>query len=123
MRHLLIALLAFASAFGTVYANKRFVEMEYHKNRIKLDDGTNNKPQVLKDETGTELKFKSLVGALNYMTLQGWELVDTKSVTSGSGHVGAYGGSSSTGTKVYYIFQKETADTELSEIVNKSFKD
>ena len=80
--------------------------MEFHKNSIKLDDGSNKKPQHIKGKDGKDLKFTSLIGALNYMSLQGWELVDTKSITSGSGYVGAYGGASSTNTKVYYIFSK-----------------
>ena len=56
------------------------------------------------------------------MSLQGWELVDTKSVTSGSGYVGAYGGGSETKTKVYYIFSKDISDEELEQIVNDSYK-
>ena len=97
--------------------------MEFNKNCIKLDDGTNKKPQNLKDETGKDLKFTSLIGALNYMSLQGWDLVDTKSVTSGAGFVGAYGGASSTNTTVYYIFCKEISEEELQKAVNNSFKD
>lgn len=97
--------------------------MEFHKNSIKLDDGSNNKRQAIKREDGKDLKFTSLIGALNYMSLQGWELVDTKSVTSGSGYVGVYGGASSTSTKVYYIFSKDVSDEELEKVVNNSFKD
>lgn len=48
--------------------------MEFHKNSIKLDDGTNKKRQPIKDEDGKDLKFISLIGALNYMSLQGREL-------------------------------------------------
>ena len=96
--------------------------MEFHKNSIKLDDGSNKKPQNVKGEDGKDLKFTSLIGALNYMSLQGWELVDTKSVTSGSGFVGAYGGGSSTSTKVYYIFSRDVSDEELKQIVDNSYK-
>lgn len=102
-----------------VSAKKIFVEMEFHKNSIKLDDGTNKKRQALKDSNGDDLKFISLIGALNYMSLQGWELVDTKSVTEGSG----FGGISATDTEVYYIFCKDVAEEELQEAVNNSFKD
>ena len=105
-----------------VAAKKLFVEMEFHKNCIKLDDGTNKKAQTLKDSEGNELKFTSLIGALNYMSLIGWELVETKSVTSGSGYVGTYGGASSTNTKVYYIFCKDASNEELQEAVNNSYK-
>lgn len=92
--------------------------MEYHKNSIKLDDGCNNKAQVLKDEDGKDLKFTSLIGALNYMSLHGWELVDTKNVTQGA----SYGGYGETNTKVYYIFSKEVNDYELEEAVKNSYK-
>ena len=96
--------------------------MEFHKNTIKLDDGSNKKAQPIKGEDGKDLKFTSLIGALNYMSLQGWELVDTKSVTSGSGYVGAYGGASSTNTKVYYIISKNVSDEELQQVVDNSYK-
>lgn len=103
-------------------AKKLYVEMEYKKNSIKLDDGTDRKPQTVKGTDGKDLKFNSLIGALNYMSLQGWELVDTKSVTTGGGFVGAYGGASSTSTTVYYIFCKEVSDEELEETVANSYR-
>lgn len=107
---------------SNLQAKKLFVEMEFHKNSIKLDDGSNKKRQTLKDKDGQDLKFTSLIGALNYMSLQGWELEDIKSVTSGSGYVGVYGGGSSTSTKVYYIFSKEVSNEELEQVVNNSYK-
>lgn len=103
-------------------SKKLYVEMEYKKNSIKLDDGTDRKPQTVKGTDGKDLKFNSLIGALNYMSLQGWELVDTKSVTTGGGFVGAYGGASSTSTTVYYIFCKEVPDEELKETVANSYR-
>lgn len=105
-----------------VNAKKLYVEMEYKKNSIRLDDGSNKKPQTIKGSDGEDLNFNSLIGALNYMSLQGWELVETKSVTNGGGYVGAYGGASSTSTTVYYIFCREVTDEELKAIVNNSFK-
>ena len=123
MRKLIFSILVALFCFNFMQAKKVFVEMEYKKNSIKLDDGSNKKAQTLKDENGNDLKFISLIGALNYMSLQGWELLDTKSVTSGSGYVGAHGGASSTSTKVYYIFFKEVTDEELQEIVSRSYKE
>ena len=117
---LLIMLLIFACS--NTQAKKLFVEMEFHKSAIKLDDGSNKKPHTLKDDSGKDIKFNSLIGALNYMSLHGWDLVDTKSVTSGSGYVGAYGGTSSTDTKVYYIFCKEVTEEELQQVVANSYK-
>lgn len=115
-------ILMFFLACSSMQAKKLFVEMEFHKNTIKLDDGSNKKPQPIKGDDGKALKFVSLIGALNYMSLHGWELVDTKSITSGSGYVGAYGGASSTNTKVYYIFTKDVSDEELQQVVDNSFK-
>ena len=123
MRKLIFTILVTLFCFNFMQAKKVFVEMEYNKNSIKLDDGSSKKAQTLKDENGNDLKFISLIGALNYMSLQGWELLDTKSVTSGAGYVGAYGGASSTSTKVYYIFFKEVSDEELQDIVSKSYKE
>lgn len=122
MKKIILILLVSIFTCSTIQAKKLFVEMEFHKNSIKLDDGSNKKRQALKGEDGKELKFISLIGALNYMSLQGWELVDTKSVTSGGGYVGAYGGASSTSTKIYYIFSKDVSDEELEQIVNDSYK-
>ncbi len=122
MKKILLILIAIF-ALQTAEAKKLYVEMEFHKNCIKLDDGTNKKHQKLKDADGNDIKFTSLIGALNYMSLQGWELVETKSVTKGSGYVGTYGGGSSTNTKVYYIFCKEVSDDELKQAVDDSYKE
>lgn len=115
---LLILILSFLTC-SNIQAKKLFVEMEFHKNSIKLDDGSNKKRQPIKGKDGKDLKFTSLIGALNYMSLQGWELIDTKSVTQG-GTVGGYG---STDTKVYYIFSKDVTDEELESIVKNSYKE
>ena len=123
MKKIIFTILVTLFCFNFMQAKKVFVEMEYKNNAIKLDDGSSKKAQTLKDENGNDLKFISLIGALNYMSLQGWELLDTKSVTSGAGYVGAYGGASSTSTKVYYIFFKEVSDEELQDIVSKSYKE
>ena len=123
MRRFIFTILVTLFCLNFMQAKKVFVEMEYSKNSIKLDDGSRKKAQTLKDGNGNDLKFISLIGALNYMSLQGWELLDTKSVTSGAGYVGAYGGASSTSTKVYYIFFKEVSDEELQDIVSKSYKE
>lgn len=119
MKKLIFLLLAIIFACSSIHAKKLFVEMEFHKNSIKLDDGSNKKRQAIKGEDGKDLKFTSLVGALNYMSLHGWELVDTKSIIQG----GTYGGSGGTDTKVYYIFAKEVSDEELKEIVDNSYKE
>ena len=113
-----VLLISFSISARFVFA----IIMEYKKNSIKLDDGTDRKPQTVKGTDGKDLKFNSLIGALNYMSLQGWELVDTKSVTTGGGFVGAYGGASSTSTTVYYIFCKEVPDEELEETVANSYR-
>lgn len=93
--------------------------MEFHKNCIKLDDGTNKKKQALKDKDGNDLKFISLIGALNYMSLQGWDLLGTKSETEGF----VYNGSGGSDTKVYYIFSKDVSDEELQDAVDNSYKE
>ena len=123
MRRFIFTILVALFCLNFMQAKKVFVEMEYNKNSIKLDDGSSKKAKTLKDENGNDLKFISLIGALNYMSLQGWELLDTKSVTSGGGYVGIYGGASSTSTKVYYIFFKEVSDEELQDIVSRSYKE
>lgn len=122
MKKLLVLCTLLLLTSQLVNAKKSYVEMEYRKNSIRLDDGSNKKPQTIKGNDGKDLKFNSLIGALNYMSLQGWELVETKSVTKCGGYVGAYGGASSTSTTVYYIFSREVSDEELEVIVNNSYK-
>ncbi len=122
MKKVLVLLGALLLITQLACAKKLYVEMEYKKNSIKLDDGTNKKSQTVKGADGKDLKFNSLIGALNYMSLQGWELVDTKSVTQGGGYVGVYGGASATSTTVYYIFCKEVTDEELEEAVANSYR-
>lgn len=108
---------------GVAEAKKLYVEMEYRKNSIWLDDGSNKRPQAVKDADGAVLKFRSLIGALNYMSLQGWDFVEAKSITSGSGYVGSYGGFSSTDSRIYYIFCKEVLEEELQAVVESSYRD
>ena len=88
--------------------------MEYSNNTIKLDDGSNKKSQAIKDQNGNDIKFFSLIGALNYMSLQGSELLTTKTMT--------YELAGVIDSKVYYIFFKEASDEELKDIVSKSYK-
>lgn len=118
MRKVLIVLGVLFLTAQLVCAKKQFVEMEYEGNSIKIDDGTSKKQRTVKNSKGKDLKFKSLIGALNYMSLQGWELVDTKSVTSG----GQYGGYGSTNTVISYIFSKDVSDETLEQVVGKSYK-
>ena len=120
MSKLAILLSLFFFASQPIEAKRIYVEMEYDNHSIKLDYGTDKKPKTVKGSDGNDLKFKSLVGAFNYMSLQGWELLETKSVVRGRGS--AYTGYSRTSTNVYYIFYKEVSDEELQNVVNKSYK-
>lgn len=100
-------------------AKKLYVEMEFSNNSIKLDDGTKKNKQAVKDKNGKDLKFTSVIGALNYMSLQGWELIETKSMTLGY----SFDGTGESETKITYIFCKEVPDSELEEVVSNSFKE
>ena len=51
---LLILILSFLTC-SNIQAKKLFVEMEFHKNSIKLDDGSNKKRQPIKGEDGKDL--------------------------------------------------------------------
>lgn len=124
MKTILSIVVLLLSFCHSAEAKKIFVEMQYHKNRIKLDDGSNKKPQPIKDENGKDLKFVSLIGALNYMSLQGWDLVGSK--TSGAEESGAVVGGvviSSSDNKISYIFCKDVTYEELQEAVNSSYKE
>lgn len=94
--------------------------MEFHNNSIKINDGSTKKHQAIKGTDGNDLQFISLIGALNYMSLQGWELVGSR--PSGSGDVVNYGSISSISREVYYIFSKDVTDEELEQAVNNSYK-
>ena len=43
--------------------------------------------RVIKDETGKEIKFNSMMDALNYMGTQGWEFVQAYAITMGNTNV------------------------------------
>ena len=51
---LLILILSFLTC-SNIQAKKLFVEMEFHKNSIKLDDGSNKKRQPITGEDGKDL--------------------------------------------------------------------
>jgi len=65
----------------------RYVEVRYPlfglttKNKVVIDHGDRvwalggDPVQMITDEEGKEIKFKSHIHCLNYMTEQGWELV------------------------------------------------
>ena len=114
MKKLIFTILLALFCFDFMQAKKVFVEMEYSNNTIKLDDGSNKKSQAIKDQNGNDIKFFSLIGALNYMSLQGSELLTTKTMT--------YELAGVIDSKVYYIFFKEASDEELKDIVSKSYK-
>lgn len=113
MRKLIILFLVFCLTTQFIDAKRLYVEMEYINNTIRLNDGSNKKPQTVKGSDGEDLKFKSLIGALNYMSLQGWELLDTKPIN---------GGDASHTLVAYYIFYKDVPDEELEAVVKISFK-
>lgn len=122
MQRISSILIGLVIACSSIQAKKLFVEMEFTHNTIKIDDGTSKKPQTIKGEDGKDLKFLSIVSALNYMSLSGWELVDIKPVITGDGYVGVYGGGNSTRTKLYYILYKEVLDEELEQVVKNGYK-
>ncbi len=125
MKKLIAFTVLFIFATTSMVAKKLFVEMEYESmnNTITLDYGTNKKAQTVKGDNGKALKFISLVSALNYMSLQGWEFVQIKSELKGNGYLSQYGGASSTYTTAHYIFCKEVSDEELKDVVEKSFRE
>lgn len=120
MKKILILLGSLLISAQFVCAKRLYIEMQYKNNSIKIDDGTNKKSQTIKGTDGKDLKFKSLIGALNYMSFQGWDLIETKPIVSGRGSI--LGGTSSTDTKVYYIFSKDVSDEELKKIIEDSYK-
>lgn len=114
MKKILILLGSLLISAQFVCAKRLYIEMQYENNSITIDDDTNKKSQTIKGTDGKDLKFKSLIGALSYMSFQGWDLIETKPIVSGRGSI--LGGTSSTDTKVYYIFSKDVSDEELKRL-------
>jgi len=112
-----------AIGMGSVYAKKIFVEMEYDNHRIKLNDGLSDKFHKVKNEDGKDIKFNSIIGALNYMSLQGWELIGNRD-ENGTGTSFHYGTVSTmlSDSKCYYIFCKDVSDEEIKSIVERGFR-
>ena len=57
MKKLLILCSLLLLTSQLVNAKKLYVEMEYKKNSIRLDDGSNKKPQTIKGNDGEDLNL------------------------------------------------------------------
>lgn len=76
------------------------------KCKVKVDFGQgegmwSSDGNKLVDEAGKDIKFASMIDALNYMSEQGWEYVDSMFFTKGSGNV------------IHYLLKKEVPVAEL----------
>lgn len=63
------------------FTTKQKVEVDYG-NRVK---GWFRAPEMLVDENGQPIKFKTLIDALNWMGERGWELVQTYQTNESNG--------------------------------------
>lgn len=64
------------------------------KVRVEVDFGQANnfwkKDKWLKDDKGEIIKFNSMIDAMNYMGLDGWDFVQAYTVSHGNSHVYHY---------------------------------
>lgn len=74
----------------------RYVDLSYvpggvtSKSKIKVDYGDEvagwfRKPQLIESPDGKSIKFKSVIDALNFMSTNGWELVQNYVLTDDFG--------------------------------------
>ena len=82
---------------------------------IKMDDGVTN--QVLQNESGKDLRFKSRAGALNYLVSLGWEFDKVETIPN------SISATRDIRTKSYWIFRKPCTKEELNEIVRNNMKE
>ena len=82
---------------------------------IKMDDGVTN--QVLQNESGKDLRFKSRSGALNYLVSLGWEFDKVETIPN------SISATRDIRTKSYWIFRKPCTKEELNEIVRNNIKE
>ncbi len=93
-------------AYGRTLSNKVTVELDFGQ---KMQFFANNR---LKDENGKVIKFNTKMDAMNYMSRQGWEFVQTYVV-----HIGNDTDQSS--SVVYTILRKPFA--ELDDEAKKEY--
>lgn len=77
------------------------------KCKVKVDFGQgeglwSSEGNKLVDANGKDIKFESMIDALNYMSDHGWEYVDNMFFTKGSGNV------------IHYLLKKEVPASELN---------
>ena len=82
---------------------------------IKMDDGV--KDQVMQNESGKDLQFKSPAGALNYLVSIGWEFDKVETIPN------SISATRDIRTKSYWIFRKSCSKEELNEIVRNNMKE
>ncbi len=85
---------------------------------VEIDYGNSRKIKSLEDENGNKIEFYTLVGALNYLSLQGWTLVGDKTSVSGN----FANGVGSTSSNTTFIICKQVTEEELRELVDDSIK-
>lgn len=62
-----------------------FASFIFENDKIKMNYGGNEGKVTLKDNNGKDLKFYSLIGAINYLSLQGWDFGgEAPSLSAGS---------------------------------------
>lgn len=122
-----IALIIFLVSNIICYSETVYIGMTFEGNSIKVDYGTSKKAETIKDDNGKDLKFYSLIGALNYMSSKGWKLIGSNSsnvsTTTHGSVVGIYSySSSSSNSKETYILCREKSAEDLEKVVENSFK-
>ena len=79
------------NVYPRALSNRVTIEVDYGEARSVWK---NNR---LKDEGGNVVKFNSYIDAMNYMGKQGWKLVNSMLITTGTTNTGYYS----------YVFRKE----------------
>jgi hypothetical protein len=77
------------------------------KSKVVIDYGETTqawgkKPELLEDEAGNAIKFKSSADALNWMSVRGWDLVQSYVIDQGAG-----GGVGSAFMYIHFIMRRK----------------
>ena len=84
------------NVYPRALSNKVTIEVDYGEAKSVWK---NNR---LKDQEGNVVKFNTYIDAMNYMGKQGWKLVNSMMITTGTANTGYYS----------YVFRKEFAKKE-----------
>lgn len=79
MKKSLLLILFFCSISLVSFGQKQYADIIYKKGKLYIIENIDDKKaeNAVKDASGNDIVFKDILCAFNYLSLNGWELVET----------------------------------------------